>query len=265
MNRKTVTTLHKMKADREKIAAITAYDASLAHVCEMAGVDLLLVGDSLAMVVQGHENTLPVTVDEMVYHTACVSRASRQALLVADMPFMAYATTDRALETAERLMKQGGAQMVKLEGGVPQLETVRYLSERGIPVCGHLGLTPQSVHRLGGYRVQGRDQAAARAMLEESAALQQAGAQLLVLECVPGTLANEISRNLEIPVIGIGAGPDTDGQVLVLYDVLGISVNRIPKFARDFMREAKSVEAAVRAYVEAVRRGDFPGPEHSFE
>lgn len=265
MTQKTIATLLQMKADGRKIVAITAYDASLAHVCEVAGVDLLLVGDSLGMVVQGHETTLPVTVDEMVYHTACVSRVSRQALVVADMPFMAYATTDRALKTAARLMKEGGAQMVKLEGGVPQLETVRYLTERGIPVCGHLGLTPQSIHQLGGYRVQGREQDAATAMLEESVALQQAGAQLLVLECVPQTLATEISRNLQIPVIGIGAGPDTDGQVLVLYDVLGISVNRIPKFARDFMQTAGSVEDAVRAYVQAVRAGEFPGPEHSFE
>lgn len=265
MNRKTITTLYKMKTDGEKIVAITAYDASLAHVCEAAGVDLLLVGDSLGMVVQGHENTLPVTLDDMVYHTACVSRVSQQALVVADMPFMSYASTDRALETAARLMKEGGAQMVKLEGGVPQLETVRYLTERGIPVCGHLGLTPQSIHQLGGYRVQGRDQDTATAMLEESVALQQAGAQLLVLECVPHTLATEISRNLQIPVIGIGAGRDTDGQVLVLYDVLGISVNRIPRFARDFMQGAESVEEAVRAYVQAVQAGKFPGPEQIFE
>lgn len=265
MNRKTVTTLRRMKEEGIKIAAITAYDASQARICEAAGADLLLVGDSLGMVVQGHDSTLPVTVDQMVYHTACVARAGRQALLVADMPFMGYATTERALDTAARLMKEGGAHMVKLEGGVPQLETVRYLTERGIPVCGHLGLTPQSVHQLGGYRVQGREQAAATAMVEESVALEKAGAQLLVLECVPRTLATEISRNLEIPVIGIGAGPDTDGQVLVLYDVLGISVNRIPRFARDFMREAGDVEGAVRAYVEAVRRGTFPGPEHSFE
>ncbi|HHI77397.1 MAG TPA: 3-methyl-2-oxobutanoate hydroxymethyltransferase [Gammaproteobacteria bacterium] len=265
MNRTTITTLQKMKAAGEKIVAITAYDASFAQQCEAAGVDLLLVGDSLGMVVQGHQDTLPVTVDEMVYHTACVARASRSTLLVADMPFMGYATTGQALDTAARLMKAGGAQMVKLEGGVPQLETVRYLSERGVPVCGHLGLTPQSVHQLGGYRVQGRDQAAATAMLEEAVALQEAGAQLLVLECVPRTLAAEITRNLEIPVIGIGAGPDTDGQVLVLYDVIGISVNRIPKFARDFMPGADGIQGALRAYVEAVREGRFPGPEHVFD
>ncbi len=265
MNKITITTLERMKGAGEKIVAITAYDASFARLCENAGVDLLLVGDSLGMVVQGHDSTLPVTLDHMVYHTACVVRATERALVVADMPFMAYATTDQALATAARLMKEGGAQMVKLEGGVPQLETVRYLTERGIPVCGHLGLTPQSVHQLGGYRVQGREPDAASAMLEEAVALQQAGAQLLVLECVPQGLATEISNHLDIPVIGIGAGSGTDGQVLVLYDVIGISVNRIPKFAHNFMQGAGSIEGAVRAYVEAVREGTFPGQEHTFE
>ncbi len=265
MNKITLTTLERMKAQGEKIVSITAYDASFARVCERAGVDVLLVGDSLGMVVQGHGSTLPVTVDHMVYHMACVERATERALLVADMPFMAYATTDQALTTAARLMKEGGAHMVKLEGGVPQLETVRYLTDRGIPVCGHLGLTPQSVHQLGGYRVQGRDAETATAMLEEAVALQQAGAQLLVLECVPRSLAAEITGNLDIPVIGIGAGADTDGQVLVLYDVIGISVNRIPRFAQDFMSGADSIEAAVAAYVSAVRAGIFPREEHGFE
>lgn len=265
MNKITITTLESMKGVGGKIVAITAYDASFAHLCENAGVDLLLVGDSLGMVVQGYDSTLPVTVDQMVYHTACVVRATEHVLVMADMPFMAYSTTDQALETAARLMKEGGAEMVKLEGGGPQLETVRYLTERGIPVCGHLGLTPQSVHQLGGYRVQGRERDAATAMLEEAVALQQAGAQMLVLECVPQRLATEISNTLDIPVIGIGVGAGTDGQVLVLYDVIGISVNRIPKFAHDFMQGAVSIEGAVQAYVLAVREGAFPRQENTFE
>lgn len=264
MSKITITTLNEMKGRGERIVSLTAYDASFARLSERAGVDVLLVGDSLGMVVQGHESTLPVTVGDMVYHTANVARVSERALIVADMPFMSHGTPQQALDTAGRLMKEGGAHMVKIEGGAPQVDTVRHLTERAVPVCAHLGLTPQSIHQLGGYRVQGRDPAGAARLVEDAVALQLAGAQMLVLECVPATLAAEISSNLDIPVIGIGAGPDTDGQVLVLYDMLGISMNRIPGFAQDFLAGAGSVPAALEAYVLAVREGRFPAPEHGF-
>ncbi len=260
----TVTTLARMKESGEKIAAITAYDAGFARLCEEAGADLLLVGDSLGMVVQGHESTLPVTVEEMVYHTAMVKRGSRRAFIVADMPFMSHATPARALDAAGRLMKEGGAHMVKIEGGEPQVETVEHLTRRAVPVCGHLGLLPQSIHRLGGYRVQGRDPRDAEAILKDARLLEEAGAQLLVLECVPELLAREVTASLAIPVIGIGAGPGCDGQVLVLHDVLGITPGPAPSFSRNFMAESGSVEGALRAYVDAVKAGRFPAPEHSF-
>ncbi len=260
----TVATLRKMKRAGEKIVCLTAYDASFAAVLETAGVEVLLVGDSLGMVVQGHETTLPVTMDDMVYHTRNVARARRRALLVGDMPFMSYASPVQAITNAARLMQEGGAHMVKLEGGALQVETVRQLTERGIPVCAHLGLTPQSVHKLGGYRVQGREEAAAQAMLADARALQEAGVDMLILECVPSGLAAEITRTLEIPVIGIGAGPQCDGQVLVLYDMLGITPGKRPRFTRDFMQDRGSVQAAVAAFVQAVKSGSFPGPEHCF-
>jgi 3-methyl-2-oxobutanoate hydroxymethyltransferase len=228
MSEITLSTLFQMKQRGERIAVLTAYDASFARILDEAGVDVLLVGDSLGMVIQGRESTLPVDVDEMVYHTQCVVRGRRRALLVADMPFMSYGSPEQALHNAGRLMKEGGAHMVKLEGGAVQLETVRRLADHGIPVCAHLGLLPQSVYKLGGYRVQGRDEASARKMREDALALQAAGAQMLVLECVPRGLAGEIRASLRIPVIGIGAGPDCDGQVLVLYDLLGITPGKPP-------------------------------------
>ena len=253
-----------MKSDGQKIAMLTSYDASFTHIAEQAGVDVLLVGDSLGMVVQGHESTLPVSVDEMVYHTACVSRVAQHAMVIADMPFMSHGTPEQALDTAGKLMKLGGAQMVKIEGGAPQAETVRHLTERAVPVCGHLGLMPQSIHQLGGYRVQGREREQAERLLADAVALRDAGAQLLVLECIPALLAAEVSKSLDIPVIGIGAGVDTDGQVLVLYDMLGISVNRIPRFAHNFLQQAGgSIGGAIGAYVEAVRQGTFPAQEHT--
>ena len=260
----TITTLNDMKARGEKIAVLTSYDASFTHQAEQAGVEVLLVGDSLGMVVQGHESTLPVTLDEMVYHTANVARASRRALIIADLPFMTHNDPQQALTSAGALMKQGGAHMVKLEGGAPQLAMVRALTERGVPVCGHLGLLPQSVHRLGGYRVQGRDGHSATQILEDACALAKADAQLLVLECVPAMLAAEITRAVDIPVIGIGAGADTDGQVLVLYDMLGITPGKRPSFSKDFLAEAGSIPAALAAYVRAVKDGSFPGASHSF-
>lgn len=258
----TVERLRRMKAAGERIACLTVYDASFARLLDEAGVDLMLVGDSLGMLVGGHETTVPVTMDEMVYHTAAVARARPRAFLVGDLPFMSYATPEQALRNAARLMQEGGARAVKLEGGRTQAETVRRLSELGIPVCAHLGLTPQSVHKLGGYRVQGRAPDAARAMLEDARTLQDAGADLLVLECVPSALARELCATLTIPVIGIGAGPGCDGQILVLYDALGITPGRVPRFARSFLTGGLDVRGALRAYVEAVKSGAFPGPEH---
>ncbi|MCB1753543.1 MAG: 3-methyl-2-oxobutanoate hydroxymethyltransferase [Gammaproteobacteria bacterium] len=265
MSHTTIATLMQMKKEGEKITMLTSYDASFTRVLEAAGVDSILVGDSLGMVIQGQESTLPVSVDDMVYHTRCVARGRRDALLIADMPFMSYSSADQALSTAGRLMKDGGAHMVKLEGGSMQLETVRQLTLNGIPVCAHLGLQPQSVHKLGGYRVQGKDEESAREIKEDAMALESAGAQMLVLECVPKALAAEISHLLTIPVIGIGAGVDCDGQVLVVYDMLGITSGRRPRFVKDFMPESGSVPAAVAAYVQAVKEKRFPTEEHSFQ
>ncbi|MGD8235374.1 MAG: 3-methyl-2-oxobutanoate hydroxymethyltransferase [Chromatiales bacterium] len=264
MQQVTIRTLGEMKARGEKIAVLTCYDATFTHVVESAGVDVILVGDSLGMVMQGRESTLPVTLEEMVYHTACVARARQRSLLMADMPFLSYASVDRAIDTAAALIQRGGAQMVKLEGGGQQLAAVRALTENGVAVCAHLGLQPQSVHKLGGYRVQGRDQQQAERMLRDAMNLQDAGAQLLVLECVPQLLAAEITRALDIPVIGIGAGRETDAQVLVLQDVLGITPGQPPRFVHDFMKDADSIADAIRAYVKAVKSGAFPSEEHCF-
>lgn len=260
----TIKTLSKMKQDGEKIAMLTSYDASFTKLIEAAGVEVILVGDSLGMVIQGQESTLPVSVDDVVYHTKNVARVRSSAFLIADMPFMSYSSTEQALESAGRLMKQGGAHMVKLEGGTTQLDTVKKLTGNGIPVCAHLGLTPQSVHQLGGYKVQGKDLDSARIMQEEALALQQAGAQMLVLECVPRDLAKEITQSLDIPVIGIGAGADTDGQVLVLYDMLGIATDYLPKFCRNFLQQADTVQEAIQAYVKAVKDGSYPSLDESY-
>jgi len=265
MSQVTTATLIEMKQRGEKIAVLTCYDASFTRVLEDAEVPVILIGDSLGMVIQGQESTLPVNVSDMVYHTRCVVRGRRNTLLIGDMPFMSYSSAEQALTTAGRLMKDGGAHMVKLEGGATQLETVRQLTSSGIPVCAHLGLLPQSVHKLGGYRVQGRDEEAAHIMREDALALESAGAQMLVLECVPSHLAAEISRSLMIPVIGIGAGSECDGQVLVLYDMLGITPGKPPRFVKDFLKGADSIADAVGAYVKAVQDGSFPGPEHSFK
>lgn len=260
----TLTQLRKIKEQGEKITCLTAYDASFAHLLDEAGIEILLVGDSLGMVVQGHDSTLPVTVDNMIYHCQQVHRSNKQALLVVDMPFMSYAIPETALENAARLMAEGQAQVVKLEGGSWLVETVQLLTERGIPVCAHLGLTPQSVHQLGGYRVQGRDEIVAERLHNDAMALEAAGASLLVLECVPAKLAAEITASLEIPVIGIGAGVDCDGQVLVLYDLLGITPGKSPSFSKDFLQETGSIRAAIQAFITAVKNGSFPGEEHSF-
>jgi 3-methyl-2-oxobutanoate hydroxymethyltransferase len=254
-----------MKRRGERIAALTAYDYSFASLLDRAGVDLVMVGDSLGMVVQGHATTLPVTLDDMVYHARCVARGASRALIVVDMPFLTFQVSkEETLRHAGRLMQEGGAQVVKLEGGVVMADTVRFLTERGIPVCGHIGLTPQSVHQLGGYRVQGREEEAAARLRADARALEEAGASLIVLEAVPAALAKTITTELAIPTIGIGAGPDCDGQILVLYDMLGLYPRPIPKFARNFMAGAGSLEQAIKDYVAAVKRGDFPGPEHSY-
>ena len=262
----TVPKLRAMKTAGEKIVAITAYDISFARAVDAAGIDVVLVGDSLGMVIQGKNSTLPVTVDEIVYHTACVARGLRTALLIADMPFQSFATTGRALDAATLLVAQGGASMVKLEGAGFVLDSISFLSERDIPVCAHLGLTPQSVMKLGGYRVQGRDEDAAEKMLADAKAVEAAGADCLVLECVPTGVAEEISRSIKIPTIGIGAGPHCDGQILVLHDMLGMnSGHRRPRFVKDFMAEAGSIQGAFEAYAKAVRESTFPAAEHSYE
>ncbi|MFM7632584.1 MAG: 3-methyl-2-oxobutanoate hydroxymethyltransferase [Betaproteobacteria bacterium] len=259
----TLTTLQKMRASGEKIAMLTCYDASFAALMDEAGVDTLLIGDSMGMVVQGHATTLPVTIDHIAYHTDCVARGAKRAFLMADMPFGSYHTAQQALDTATVLMR-AGAEMVKLEGGEWLLPTVQMLVQRGIPVCAHLGLTPQSVHQFGGFKVQAREDDAAQRLLADALALQAAGASLLVLEAIPAKLATEATNQLNIPTIGIGAGLDCSGQVLVMHDMLGAFPGRRPKFVRDFMQGQGSVSAAIRAFVDAVKQRAFPAAEHSF-
>ena len=259
----TLSTLAEMHAHGEKIAMLTCYDASFAAIMEQAGIDTLLIGDSLGMVVQGHQTTLPVTLTDICYHTACVARGIRAPLLIADMPFGYYATPERALENAALLMR-AGAEMVKLEGGTWLIPTVRMLVERGIPVCAHLGLTPQSVHQLGGFKVQAKTEAAADQLLADAIALQHAGAALLVLEAIPRALADRVTEALPIPTIGIGAGPGCSGQVLVMHDMLGVFPGHRPKFVKNFMENQTDIGAAIGAYVNAVKEGNFPAPEHCF-
>lgn len=261
---KSISQLRALKARHEKIACLTAYDASFAALLAAAEVDVVLVGDSLGMVIQGHDSTLPVTLRDMAYHCAQVRRGNRDALLIVDMPFMSYATPQQALDNAAFLMREGQAQMVKLEGGQWLHDTIDALTQRGVPVCAHLGLTPQSVHKFGGYKVQGRDEQAAEQILADAQAVQEAGADLLVLECVPSALATAISRRLEIPTIGIGAGPHCDGQVLVLYDMLGINPGKPPRFVKNFLPGKESITEALQAYVQEVKAGRFPAPEHCF-
>jgi 3-methyl-2-oxobutanoate hydroxymethyltransferase len=259
----TVTTLHKMKKDGEKIASLTAYDASFSHVLDQQGIDFILVGDSLGMVIQGHETTVPVSVDDIIYHTKAVAKTCQSALLMADLPFMSYTSPQQALHNTARIMQEGGAHMIKLEGGAPQVETVRQLTHHGVPVCAHLGLTPQSVHKLGGYRVQGRQQNAAQQMIDDAKALEDAGADAVILECVPVDLAEKITQSLSVPTIGIGAGGGCDGQILVLHDLLGITPNA-PKFSKDFLTESDDIPSAVKGYIDAVKSGSFPAENHCF-
>ena len=260
----TVPMLADAKREGRRLAMLTCYDAGFARTLDAAGVDLVLVGDSLGMVVQGHDSTLPVTIDDIAYHTACVARGLSSALLISDLPFQADATPERALDASTRCL-QAGAGMVKLEGAGHKLDVIRFLVEREIPVCAHLGLTPQSVLRLGGYKVQGRDDLAAARLRDDARAVAEAGACLLVLECVPTPVAAAITADLAIPTIGIGAGPRCDGQVLVLHDLLGLDGgHRRPKFVKDFLADGGSVAGAVAAYVAAVRDGSFPDAAHSY-
>ena len=262
--RTTLTTLHKMTQDGDRIAMLTCYDASFAAVLDAAGVDTLLIGDSLGNVVQGHDTTLPVTMRDVAYHTACVARGSKRAFIIADMPFGSFqASPGQTFENAARLMAEG-AQMVKVEGGEPMAETVSFLTARGVPVCGHLGLTPQSVHQLGGYRVQGKTESQAERLISDAKLLEDAGAGMIVLELIPASLAREVTAQLRIPTIGIGAGVECSGQVLVLYDMLDIYPGKKAKFVKNFLRDAGSVQGAVEAYVREVKARKYPGPEHSF-
>ena len=260
----TLTTLDQMKQRGEKIACLTAYDASFAVLLDAAGVDVVLVGDSLGMVIQGHDTTVPVTMDQMVYHCAAVARGLHRPFLMADLPFMSYPSRELALSNAVRLMQEGGARVIKLESGKGQTDIVEFLARHDIAVCAHLGLKPQSVHKTGGFRVQGREAEAAQRMLEDALALEAAGADLLLLECIPSELGRTISQAVTVPVIGIGAGPDTDGQILVLYDVLDITSGRKPRFVRNFMDGSTSPQEAVSRYVRAVKSGEYPAPEHCF-
>lgn len=259
-----VSTLRKMKEDRDPIACLTAYDASFAVLVDQGGVDLVLVGDSLGMVIQGHDTTVPVTVDDIIYHTKTVARGLRRPFLVADMPFMSYSDPAQALKNAVRMMQEGGAMMIKLEGGQGQFEIVEYLARHDIPVCAHIGLKPQSVHKIGGFRVQGRDRDEAKRMVDNARRLQDAGADIVLLECVPNELGEAVTRALEVPVIGIGAGPHVDGQILVLYDILDITQGRTPRFVRNFMTGNDSPLAAIQSFVGAVKDREYPAPEHCF-
>ena len=256
--------LREMKQAREPIACLTAYDASFAQLVDVAGVDVALVGDSLGMVIQGLDTTVPVTVDDVVYHSRCVARGLRRALLMVDMPFMSYTSADQALDNAVRLMQEGGAMMVKLEAGRGQVRIVEHLASQDIPLCAHLGLKPQSVHKLGGFKVQGRDHEVAKRMLDDARELERAGADALLLECVPNDLGSAIRDAVQIPVIGIGAGPGVDGQILVLYDVLGITQGRMPRFVKNYMTGRDSQLEALRAYVRSVKDRSYPAQEHCF-
>lgn len=260
----TLSTLNSMKAKGEKIATLTCYDASFAVLVDNAETDVVLVGDSLGMVIQGHDTTVPVTMDDIVYHCRAVSRGLYRPFLMADLPFMSYPSKDQALINAVRLMQEGNAKMVKLESGAGQLEIVEFLASHDIAVCAHLGLKPQSVHKSGGFRVQGREEEAGKRMLQTAQALESAGADLVLLECIPSALGKEITAALHVPVIGIGAGPDTDGQVLVLYDVLDITTGRKPRFVKNYMQGAGDNFQALKNFVQAVKRQEYPAPEHCF-
>jgi 3-methyl-2-oxobutanoate hydroxymethyltransferase len=260
----TLTTLARMKEEGERIACLTCYDASFAVLIDEADADVVLVGDSLGMVIQGHDTTVPVTMDHMVYHCRAVARGLNRPFLMADLPFMSYPSKEQALTNSVRLMQEGGAKMVKLESGAGQTEIVEFLTNHDIAVCAHLGLKPQSVHKSGGFRVQGRDSDAGERMLHDAKNLEAAGADMLLLECIPTELGRMVTASVDVPVIGIGAGPHTDGQILVLYDVLDITSGRKPRFVRNFMADAGTNLQALKNFVTAVKKRDYPAAEHSF-
>jgi 3-methyl-2-oxobutanoate hydroxymethyltransferase len=261
----TLSTLANMKAKGEKIAALTCYDASFAGLVDESDADVVLVGDSMGMVIQGHRTTVPVTMDHIVYHCSAVARGLHRPFLIADMPFMSYPSKDHALTNSVRLMQEGGAQRVKLESGGGQVEIVEFLSSHDIAVCAHLGLKPQSVHKTGGFRVQGRDASAAEQMIRDAQALEAAGADLMLLECIPPALGKAVTEAVQVPVIGIGAGPHVDGQILVLYDVLDITQGRKPRFVENFMQGAGNNLEALKRYVKAVKSRDYPAARHNFK
>ena len=261
----TITTLNKFKESSEKFTCLTAYESTMASVISQSGVDVILVGDSLGMVIQGHDSTLPVTMDQLVYHLECVVNGNNGSHIMADMPFMSYATDDLGLENAKRLM-QAGANSVKIEGGEWISKMAQALSDRGIPVCAHMGLTPQTINRLGGHRVQGRDPSQKEKIINEAMSLEKAGAAMLLLECVPDDLAKEVTKELKIPVIGIGAGVHTDGQIMVVHDMLGIScLDNPPKFVKNFMEESSSIKNAIENYIKEVKNLKFPSDEYTFK
>jgi len=263
--KKTIPDIQKMKGDGDKITMLTCYDYPTARIMDACGIDVILVGDSVGVVVAGYDNTLPVTMDEMVYHTKAVMRAAPRALVVADMPFMSYQTDiAEARRNAGRMLKEGGAAAVKIEGGVNMAPTIRALVEIDIPVVAHIGLTPQSIHRMGGYRVQGKKQEQAEKLLEDARAVAEAGAFAVVLEGIPQELAARITAALAIPTIGIGAGASCDGQVLVIHDILGLCEKYSPKFVKKYADIRETITAAVNSYIADVRTGAFPGEEHSF-
>ncbi len=260
----TLRTLQQYKADARKFSVLTCYDATFAQTVSEAGIDVMLVGDTLGMILQGHDSTLPVTVPDMAYHTACVARGNRGSLIMADFPFMAGASVERALDAAQQLMA-AGAHLVKLEGAGWLAEIITLLKQNGVPVCAHLGLTPQSVNAFGGFRVQGKDDASAETLIRDALTLEDAGADLILLECVPRAVTARVCQQVSVPVIGIGAGPECDGQVLVLHDMLGLKAGHIPRFVKDFLADSGGdISAAVKAYDRAVRDGSFPGEEHCF-
>ena len=260
----TLSTLNKLKQEGTKFTCLTAYDSTFSNLASSAGVEVLLVGDSLGNVLQGHDSTVPVTLQDMIYHTECVRRGNQGALIMADLPFMTYATEEQTFDSCAALMR-AGAHVVKLEGGAWLKDSVKKLSERGVPVCIHLGLTPQSVNKFGGYRVQGRDPAERDALIRDSIAAEEAGAAILLYECIPSDLMELIMTKVSVPVIGIGAGPSSDAQVLVLHDMLGATTRKPAKFVKNFMPEGDgSIQGAIAAYVAAVKNGTFPGPEHGF-
>jgi len=264
MSKIRLSTLKQHKADGKKFVALTSYDASFAQISDEAGIEVLLVGDSLGNVIQGHDSTVPVTIDQMMYHVTAVARGNQNAMIMADMPYMTYTSETAALENATQLM-QAGAHIVKLEGGAWLSPIIKRLTECGIPVCGHIGLLPQSVDKLGGYKVQGTDQTGADTLKRDAQAVQEAGADLMVMECIPSSLASEITTALNIPTIGIGAGAGTDAQVMVLHDILGLKTRPTPKFVKNFLADTGSIEAAISAYADAVKNGEFPAAEHSYK